>query len=150
MAGVGDRYQTNGARAKCDGHISTAKCSRMRTLHTRGCDPVRVLGVFGYGYGNILAPVRRSEARYCSPAGYRGRGQTNGGRNGEMRDRDEIASTHTCRQDARIHVSTTEQHVGFQGYRQSLDLEVVAPRGGWKRRSAVGHHWRGSFKLDLV
>ena len=27
--------------------------------------------------------------------------------------------------------------------------EVVAPRGGWNRRSAVGHHWRGSFKLKL-
>ena len=25
----------------------------------------------------------------------------------------------------------------------------VAPRGGWNRRSAVGHHWRGSFKLKL-
>ena len=91
--------------------------------------PMNTLGVFGYGHGNILAPVRRSEATYCSPAGYQGRGQTNGGPNGVVRDRDEIASTHTCQQDARMHVSTTEQRVGFQGYRQSLDLEVVGERG---------------------
>ena len=82
------RFTGDGGRRRpipdewCTLHISMAKCSRMRTLHvTRGSDPVRVLGVFGYGYGNMLAPVRRSEATYGSPAGYRGRGQTNGGPN---------------------------------------------------------------------
>ena len=99
MAGVGDRYQTNGAPFTFQWR-NAAGCAP----YTQGSDPVRVLGVFGYGYGNMLAPVRRSEATYGSPAGYRGRGQTNGGPNGVVRDRDEIASTHTCQQDARMHV----------------------------------------------